>query len=152
MRIYCTMQPCGFRGCSPSSLPSSARRCSCASAIERRRDKDNLAQARATKAAEFRGGYFKEQGELADVDKDRAAQAATLAAAGHARLGEGGAPISTRQKLMEDLRKKLAAAEGDVSRRARMVTVHLESEILFPRARPSCPSKARRCWRASATS
>ena len=37
-----------------------------------------------------------------------------------------------QQKLMEDLRKKLDAKEGDVSSKGGIVTVHLESEILFP--------------------
>jgi chemotaxis protein MotB len=97
---------------------------------QRRRDRDNLARAR-DEAAEFRGAYFKEQGELADVDKERAAQAATLhQLATH--VAEKAAADLDQQKLMEDLRKKLAAAEGDVSSSGAVVTVHLESEILFP--------------------
>ena len=96
---------------------------------QRRRDKDNLARAR-DEAAEFRGAYFKEQGTLADVDKERAAQAATLQQLA-THVAQKAAADLDQQKLMEDLRKKLAAAEGDVSSSGAVVTVHLESEVLF---------------------
>jgi chemotaxis protein MotB len=97
---------------------------------QRRRDKDNLARAR-DEAAEFRGAYFKETAALTDVDKDRAAQAATLQALA-THVAQKAAADLDQQKLMDDLRKKLAAAEGDVSSSGGIVTVHLESEILFP--------------------
>jgi chemotaxis protein MotB len=96
---------------------------------QRRRDKDNLARAR-DESAEFRGAYFKEQATLADVDKDRAAQAATLQQLA-THVAQKAAADLDQQKLMEDLRKKLDAKEGDVSSSAGIVTVHLESEILF---------------------
>jgi len=97
---------------------------------QRRRDKDNLARAR-DEAAEFRGAYFKQTAAVADIDKDRAAQAATLQALA-THVAQKAAADLDQQKLMDDLRKKLAAAEGDVSSSGGIVTVHLESEILFP--------------------
>ena len=97
---------------------------------QRRRDKDNLARAR-DEAAEFRGAYFKETATLADTDKERAAQAATLQALA-THVAQKAAADLDQQKLMDDLRKKLAAAEGDVSSLGGIVTVHLESEVLFP--------------------
>lgn len=97
---------------------------------QRRRDKDNLARAR-DESAEFRGAYFKEQATLADLDKERAAQAATLQALA-THVSQKAAADLDQQKLMEDLRKKLDAKEGDVSSKGGVVTVHLESEILFP--------------------
>ena len=97
---------------------------------QRRHDKDNLARAR-DEAAEFRGAYFKQTAAVADIDKDRAAQAATLQALA-THVAQKAAADLDQQKLMDDLRKKLAAAEGDVSSSGGIVTVHLESEILFP--------------------
>ena len=97
---------------------------------QRRRDKDNLARAR-DESAEFRGAYFKEQATLADLDKERAAQAATLQALA-THVSQKAAADLDQQKLMDDLRKKLDAKEGDVSSKGGIVTVHLESEILFP--------------------
>jgi chemotaxis protein MotB len=96
---------------------------------QRRRDRDNLARAR-DEAAEFRGDYFKQQATLADVDKDRAAQAATLQQLA-THVSQKAAADLDQQKLMDDLRKKLDAKEGDVSSGGGIVTVHLESEILF---------------------
>jgi chemotaxis protein MotB len=97
---------------------------------QRRRDKDNLARAR-DESAEFRGAYFKEQAALADVDKERAAQAATLSQLAQ-HVSQKAAADLDQEKLMDDLRKKLEAKEGDVSSSGGIVTVHLESEILFP--------------------
>jgi chemotaxis protein MotB len=96
---------------------------------QRRRDQDHLAQAR-DEAAEFRGAYFKTQATLSDVDKDRAAQAATLKQLA-THVSQKAAEDLEQQKLMDDLRKKLDAKEGDVSSGGGIVTVHLESEILF---------------------
>lgn len=98
-------------------------------ADQRRRDKDDLAKAR-DEAAEFRGEFFKSQATLADVDRDRASQAATLQQLSK-HVSERAAADLEQQKLMDDLRKKLATAEGDVSSSGGVVTVHLESEILF---------------------
>jgi chemotaxis protein MotB len=97
---------------------------------QRRRDKDNLARAR-DESAEFRGAYFKEQATLSDVDKERAAQAATLQQLA-THVAQKAAADVDQQKLMDDLRKKLESKEGDVSSSGGIVTVHLESEILFP--------------------
>ncbi len=97
---------------------------------QRRRDRDNLARAR-DESAEFRGAYFKEQATLADVDKERAAQATTLQQLA-THVAEKAAADLDQQKLMDDLRQKLDAKEGDVSAGGGIVTVHLESEILFP--------------------
>ena len=97
---------------------------------QRRRDKDNLARAR-DEAAEFRGAYFKETAALAETDKERAAQAATLQQLA-THVAQTAANEVDQQKLMDELRKKLAAAEGDVSSSGGVVTVHLESEVLFP--------------------
>ena len=96
---------------------------------ERRRDKDSLAKAR-DESAEFRGEFFKTQAALADVDKDRAAQAATLQQLA-THVAQKAAADLDQQKLMDDLRKKLDAKEGDVSSGGGIVTVHLESEVLF---------------------
>ncbi|MCU1278097.1 MAG: OmpA/MotB domain protein [bacterium] len=96
----------------------------------RRADRDNLARAR-DEAAEFRGQYFRTQAALGDVDKDRAAQAATLQQLA-THVAQKAAADLDQQKLMDDLRKKLDAKEGDVSAGGGIVTVHLESEILFP--------------------
>ncbi|MGZ3439446.1 MAG: OmpA/MotB family protein [Polyangia bacterium] len=96
----------------------------------RRSDKDNLARAR-DEAAEFRGQYFRTQAALSDVDKDRAAQAATLQQLA-THVAQKAAADLDQQKLMDDLRKKLDAKEGDVSAGGGIVTVHLESEVLFP--------------------
>ena len=98
-------------------------------ADQRRRDKDDLAKAR-DEAAEFRGEFFKSQATLSDVDRERASQAATLQQLSK-HVSERAAADLEQQKLMDDLRKKLAAAEGDVSSSGGIVTVHLESEILF---------------------
>jgi chemotaxis protein MotB len=95
----------------------------------RRSDKDNLARAR-DEAAEFRGQYFRTQAALGDVDKDRAAQAAVLQQLA-THVAQKAAADLDQQKLMDDLRKKLDAKEGDVSIGGGIVTVHLESEILF---------------------
>ena len=96
---------------------------------ERRRDKDSLAKAR-DESAEFRGEFFKTQAALADVDKDRAAQAATLQQLA-THVAQKAAADLDQQKLMDDLRKKLDTKEGDVSSGGGIVTVHLESEVLF---------------------
>ncbi len=96
---------------------------------ERRRDKDNLAKAR-DESAEFRGAFFKTQATLSDIDKDRAAQAATLQQLA-THVAQKAAADLDQQKLMDDLRKKLDAKEGDVSSGGGIVTVHLESEVLF---------------------
>ena len=95
----------------------------------RRADKDNLARAR-DEAAEFRGQFFRTQAALGDVDKDRAAQAATLQQLA-THVAQKAAADLDQQKLMDDLRKKLDAKDGDVSAGGGIVTVHLESEILF---------------------
>jgi len=97
---------------------------------QRNRDHDDLAKAR-DEAAEFRGAYFKTQASLADVDKERASTAATLQQLA-THVAEKAAADVDQQKLMDDLRKKLDAKEGDVSSKNGIVTVHLESEILFP--------------------
>ncbi|HEY2743501.1 MAG TPA: OmpA family protein [Polyangia bacterium] len=97
---------------------------------QRRRDKDSLAKAR-DESAEFRGAFFKTQAALSDVDKDRAAQAATLQQLA-THVSQKAAADLDQQKLMDDLRKKLDAKEGDVSSGGGIVTVHLESEVLFP--------------------
>jgi chemotaxis protein MotB len=99
-------------------------------ADQRGRDKDDLARAR-DEAAEFRGGFFKSQAMLADVDRERASQAATLQQLA-THVSERAAADVEQQKLMDELRKKLEAKEGDVSSSGGIVTVHLESEILFP--------------------
>jgi chemotaxis protein MotB len=96
---------------------------------QRRRDKDSLAKAR-DESAEFRGAFFKTQAELSDVDKDRAAQAATLQQLA-THVAQKAAADLDQQKLMDDLRKKLDAKDGDVSAGGGIVTVHLESEVLF---------------------
>jgi chemotaxis protein MotB len=96
---------------------------------QRRRDKDSLAKAR-DESAEFRGAFFKTQAVLSDIDKDRAAQAATLQQLA-THVAEKAAADLDQQKLMDDLRKKLDAKEGDVSSGGGIVTVHLESEVLF---------------------
>jgi chemotaxis protein MotB len=95
----------------------------------RRRDRDNVAQAR-DEAAEFRQSYFRTQAVLADVDKERAAQAATLQQLATHVSKQAAADVD-QQKLMDDLKKKLDAKEGDVSAGGGIVTVHLENEILF---------------------
>ena len=97
---------------------------------QRRRDKDSLAKAR-DESAEFRGAFFKTQAELSDVDKDRAAQAATLQQLA-THVAKTAAADLDQQKLMDDLRKKLDTKDGDISAGGGIVTVHLESEILFP--------------------
>jgi chemotaxis protein MotB len=97
---------------------------------QRRRDKDNLAKAR-DESAEFRGAFFKTQASLADVDKERAAQALTLQQLASHVAKQAAADVD-QQKLMDDLKKKLDSKEGDVSAGGGIVTVHLESEVLFP--------------------
>lgn len=99
-------------------------------ADQRRRDRDFLARAR-DEAAEFRGGFFKSQAVLADVDRERASQAATLQQLA-THVSQRAAADLEQQQLMADLRKKLEAKDGDVSSSGGIVTVHLESEILFP--------------------
>jgi flagellar motor protein MotB len=94
------------------------------------RDRDDVTKAR-DEAAEFRGAYFKTQAVLADVDKERASTAATLQQLA-THVAEKAAADVDQQKLMDELRQKLDAKEGDVSSRNGIVTVHLESEILFP--------------------
>jgi chemotaxis protein MotB len=98
-------------------------------ADQHRRDRDFLARAR-DEAAEFRGGFFKSQAVIADVDRERASQAATLQQLA-THVSQRAAADVEQQKLMDDLRKKLEAKEGDVSSSGGIVTVHLESEILF---------------------
>ena len=98
-------------------------------ADQRRRDADNLAKAR-DESAEFRGAFFKTQAELGDVDKERAAQAATVQQLA-THVSQKAAADLDQQKLMDDLRKKLDAKDGDVSSGGGIVTVHLESEVLF---------------------
>ena len=96
---------------------------------QRRRDRDHLAQAR-DEAAEFRGAFFKSQATQADLDKERAAQAATLQQLA-THVSERAAADLDQQKLMDELRKKIDAKEGDVSSGGGIVTVHLADEILF---------------------
>jgi flagellar motor protein MotB len=98
-------------------------------ADERRRTHDDLAKAR-DEAAEFRQGYFKAQAAIEDVDRERASQAATLQQLA-THVSEKAAADVDQQKLMDDLKKKIDAKEGDVSAANQIVTVHLSDEILF---------------------
>jgi flagellar motor protein MotB len=96
---------------------------------QRRRDKESLAKSR-DEAAEFRQAYFKTQATLSEVDKERAATAATLQQLASHVSKQAAADVD-QQKLMDELRKKLDTKEGDVSAGGGIVTVHLTQEILF---------------------
>jgi chemotaxis protein MotB len=88
-----------------------------------------LARAR-DQAAEFRHDYFRAQALLGDVDKDRAAQAATVQQLA-AHVSQRAVADLQQQKLMDELKQKLDAKEGDVSSGGGIVTVHVADEILF---------------------
>jgi len=89
----------------------------------------DLARAR-DEAAEFRRDYFRAQALLSDVDKDRAAQAATLQQLA-THVSERAVADLAQQKLIDDLKKKIDVKEGDVSSGGGIVTVRLADEILF---------------------
>jgi chemotaxis protein MotB len=92
---------------------------------------DHTALARARdEAAEFRQAYFKDQALLRDVDRERASTAATLQQLA-AHVSEKAVQDLDQQKLMDELKQKLEAKEGDVSAKNGIVTVHLSDEILF---------------------
>jgi chemotaxis protein MotB len=98
-------------------------------ADERSTTHDALAKSR-DEAAEFRQGFFKTQAQLADVDRERASQAATLQQLA-THVSQKAAEDLEQQKLIDDLKKKIDAKEGDVSAANQIVTVHLADEILF---------------------
>jgi chemotaxis protein MotB len=98
-------------------------------ADERSSARSDLAKSR-DEAAEFRQGYFKAQAQLADVDQDRAAQAATLQQLA-THVSQKAAADLDQQRLVDELRKKLNQAEGEVTSANQIVTVHLADEILF---------------------
>jgi chemotaxis protein MotB len=98
-------------------------------ADERTRTRDQLAHAR-DESAEFRQAYFKSQAAMEDIDRERASQAATLQQLA-THVSEKAAADLDQQKLMDDLKKKIDAKEGDVSAANQIVTVHLADEILF---------------------
>jgi chemotaxis protein MotB len=99
-------------------------------ADERSSARSDLAKAR-DEAAEFRQGYFKSQAQLADLDQERASQAATLQQLA-THVSQKAAADVDQERLVDELKKKLNQAEGEVTSANQIVTVHLSDEILFP--------------------
>ena len=102
----------------------------------RHKGRAEVARAR-DEAAEFRQSYFRAQALLNEVDSDRASTAATLQQLA-THVSEKAAAdldqkqhIDEQQRLMDELRKRIDAKEGEVSSGAGVVTVRLADEILF---------------------
>jgi chemotaxis protein MotB len=104
----------------------------------RHKGRAEVARAR-DEAAEFRQSYFRAQALLNEVDSDRASTAATLQQLATHVSEKAAADLDQKQhldeqqRLMDELRKRVDAKEGEVSLTggAGVVTVRLADEILF---------------------